>query len=329
MADNDMRAWRSGGDGVGGLVLERRPRPMPGPRQAVIAVRAAALNFSDLLMLEDKYQIRPPRPFTPGQEVAGLVVAASEDSRLQVGQPVASKIVWGGFSEFAIVSDEMAIALPDGTDLSAAVALPVSYVTALVALEHCGHLRAGETLLVHAAAGGAGLAAVQLGRAIGARVIGTAGSPEKRALAAAYGADETLDYADPDWVGAVRRLTGEHGADVIFDPVGGEVAVQSLRCIAWDGRLLVVGFSSGTIPALPANRLLLKRAAAVGVYWSHERDGPMVRAMEVKLVQMLGAGAIRPHVERRAGLEALPQALADLAARRSSGKLVLCLDDPR
>jgi NADPH2:quinone reductase len=228
-----------------------------------------------------------------------------------------------------VVSDDMAIALPDGADLATAVALPVSYVTALVALEHCGRLRVSETLLVHAAAGGAGLAAVQLGHALGARVIAAAGSPEKRALAAMHGADATVDYTDPDWVGAVRRLTEDRGVDVIFDPVGGEVAIQSLRCIAWDGRLLIVGFSSGKIPELPANRLLLKRAAAVGVYWSHERDGPMVRAIEAKLVQMLGAGAIRPHVERRMGLEALPQALADLAARRSSGKLVLTFDDRR
>jgi NADPH2:quinone reductase len=329
MADSGTRAWRSSGDGVGRLVLERCPPATPGPREAVIAVRAAALNFSDLLMLEDRYQVRPPRPFTPGQEVAGAVVAAGHQSRLRVGQLVASKVASGGFAEFAVVSDDMAIALPDGADLAIAVALPVSYVTALVALEHCGRLRVGETLLVHAAAGGAGLAAVQLGRALGARVIASAGSPEKRALAATHGADATIDYADPDWVGAVRRLTEDRGVDVIFDPVGGEVAIQSLRCIAWDGRLLIVGFSSGKIPELPANRLLLKRAAAIGVYWSHERDGPMVRAMEAKLVQMLGAGAIRPHVERRMGLEALPQALADLAARRSSGKLVLTFDAPR
>ncbi|MEJ0069024.1 MAG: zinc-binding dehydrogenase [Pseudomonadota bacterium] len=223
----------------------------------------------------------------------------------------------------------MGIVLPDGTDLAAAVTLPVSYVTALVALEQCGRLRADETLLVHAAAGGAGLAAVQLGKALGARVIGSAGSASKRALAVAHGAETTVDYADPHWVDEVRQATGGRGADVIFDPVGGDVTAQSLRCIAWDGRLLVVGFSSGKIPELPAHRLLLKRAAAIGVYWSHERDGPMVKTMEAKLVRMLGDGTIRPHVERRAGLEALPQALTDLAARRSSGKLVLCLDAPR
>lgn len=324
-----MRAWRSSGDGVGRLVLERCPRPTPGAGEAVIAVRAAALNFSDLLMLDDKYQIRPPRPFTLGQEVAGVIVEVGEGSLLRIGQSIASKVAWGGFADYAVVSDDLAIVLPDGTDLATAVALPVSYVTALVALEHCGRMRAGETLLVHAAAGGAGLAAVQLGRALGARVIGAAGSAEKRALAIAQGADLTLDYTDPDWAAAVRRLTDERGADLIFDPVGGEIAMQSLRCIAWDGRLLVVGFSSGKIPELPANRLLLKRAAAIGVYWSHERDGPMIEAMTLRLVQMLETGAIRPHVERRAGLEALPQALADLAARRSSGKLVLTLDAPR
>jgi NADPH2:quinone reductase len=260
--------------------------------------------------------------------VAGVVVATGDGSLLQLGQAVAGKVAWGGFAEFATMSDDMAIALPEGTDLATAVALPVSYVTALVALEHCGHLSAGETLLVHAAAGGAGLAAVELGKALGARVIAAAGSAEKRALAALHGADATVNYTDSDWVGAVRGLTDERGADVIFDPVGGEVAIQSLRCIARDGRLLIVGFSSGEIPALPANRLLLKRAAAIGVYWSHEHDGPMVKAMEMKLVRMLGAGAIRPHVERRAGLAALPSALADLAARRSSGKLVLILDGP-
>jgi NADPH:quinone reductase len=329
MSDNEMRAWRSSGDGVDRLALARCPRPTPGPREAVIAVHAAALNFSDLLMLKDKYQVRPPRPFTPGQEVAGVIVTAGEASALRVSQRVASKVPWGGFAEFAVVSDAMAIALPDSVDLAIAAALPVSYVTALVALESCGRLRAGETLLVHAAAGGAGLAAVQLGCALGARVIGAAGSPGKRALAAEHGAHATIDYADHDWVDAVRTLTDGRGPDVIFDPVGGDVTVQSLSCLGWSGRLLIVGFSSGKIPALPVNRLLLKRAATIGVYWSHERDGPMIKATEARLVQMLGEGAIRPHVERRVGLEALPQALADLAARRSSGKLVLSLGEAR
>jgi NADPH2:quinone reductase len=329
MPDRDMLAWRSRAPGIERLTLERCARPTPGQHEAVISVRAAALNFSDLLMLDDKYQIRPPRPFTPGQEIAGVVIATGDGSRLRVGQVIASKVMWGGFAACASVTDAMAIALPEGADLAAAAALPVSYVTALVGLEQCGRLRAAETLLVHAAAGGAGLAAVQIGKALGARVIGTAGTPEKRALAAAHGADATLDPADPDWPGALRRLTGDRGADVIFDPVGGELATQSLRCIAWDGRLLVVGFASGQIPALPANRLLLRRAAAIGVYWSHERDGPMVKAAEARLVQMLADGAIRPHVERRIGLEALPHALADMAARRTTGKLVLCLDEPR
>ncbi|MBI3513019.1 MAG: zinc-binding dehydrogenase [Proteobacteria bacterium] len=285
MAADTMRAWRSSGDGVARLALEDCPRPVPGPREAVIAVRAAALNFSDLLMLEDKYQVRPPRPFTPGQEVAGIVAAVGEGSTLHLGQAIASKVMWGGFAEQAVVSDAMAIALPDGSDLATAVALPVSYVTALVALEPCGRLRGGETLLVHAAAGAVGLAAVQLGRHLGARVIATAGAADKRALAAAHGAG--------------------------------------------DGRLLIVGFASGEIPALPANRLLLKRAAAIGVNWSHDSDGDMLAAIQAKLVAMLAAGAIRPHVERRGGLASLPQALADLAERRSSGKLVLCLDEPR
>ncbi len=311
---------------MGALRLERIDRPRPRAGEALVAVEAAALNFSDLLMIDDTYQVRPPRPFTPGQEIGGIVIASGEGSRLRPGQPVVSKVEWGGFGEYAVVTDAMAIALPDGTDLARAVALPVSYVTALIALEHCGRLQASESLLVHGAAGAVGLAAVQLGRAIGCQVIAAASAPDKRTLALEHGASAVVDSSDGGWVDAVRAVTKGAGANVVFDPVGGEIATESLRCLAWEGRLLIVGFASGKIPVLPANRLLLKRAAAVGVYWSHERDGALVKAMETRLVEMFRSGIIRPHVETRSGLDALPQALQDLAARRTRGKLVLCME---
>lgn len=324
-----MRAWRSTRPGLDGLVLDRVPRPSLGPRDALVAVRAAALNFSDILMLEDKYQIRPNRPFTPGQEISGVVVSAGAESGLRPGQHVASKVEYGGFAEYVLVRGDMAIVLPESTEPTIGAALSVSYTTAMVALDESTKLAAGETLLVHAAAGGVGLAAVEIGKALGARVIATAGGPEKCALARAHGAHMAVDYRDPNWVAAIRTETDGKGADVIFDPVGGEVTLQSLKCIAWGGRLLVVGFSSGTIPAIPANRLLLKRASAIGVYWSHDHDGPLLQRVTARLMALLAERRLSPHVDTRHRFEDLPAALGDLAARRSMGKLVLRFDESR
>lgn len=319
-----MKAWRSGDvRAVEGLALTEMAEPMPGPGELLVQISAAALNFSDLLMIADKYQVRPPRPFTPGQEVAGEVIAAGPGTRFAPGSRIASKVLWGGFAERALVRDEMAIRVPDGKRLSEAVALPVVYTTALVALTECAHAGPDKTVLVHAAAGGTGIAAVQVAKALGARVIATAGNVERCTVAAAQGADVTINYGKPDWSKAVLAATGEKGAEIVFDPVGGDVTLQSLRCLANDGELLIVGFSSGTIPAIPANRILLKRAVVRGIYWDHETDAEMLARVTERLTTLYADGQIRPVVSDGYALEDLPRALGDLSARRGVGKLVL------
>jgi NADPH2:quinone reductase len=299
------------------------PPPAAAPGHALVRVEAAALNFSDLLMVRGKYQVRPPRPFTPGQEVAGTVIAAAPGGRFTPGQRIASKVVWGGFAEQALVSEAMAIAVPDGMGIAEAAALPVVYPTAHIALLHHARMAPGETVLVHAAAGGVGLAAVEIAAAKGARVIACVGGAEKAAIARAHGAAEAIDYRAAGWPERVKALTAGSGADIVFDSVGGAVTEQSLKCIAWGGRLLIVGFSSGEIPAIAGNRLLLRNAAAIGVYWSHERDAALVAATVADLLALHAAGKIRPRVDTRFALAELPEALEALQARQSTGKIVL------
>jgi NADPH2:quinone reductase len=319
-----MRAWISGETpGRGSLRLQDRPEPTWDGRCLLVRVVGAALNFSDILMIDGRYQVRPSRPFTPGQEVAGVVEQAPEASGFTPGDRIVSKVDWGGFAERAQVRPDMAIRVPEEVDLLRALALPVVYMTALVALTECASVGLGDTVLVHAAAGGVGLAAVEIAAAQGARVIGTAGSPEKRALARAHGAHATVDYREPGWIDEIKRLTGGRGAEVIVDPVGGDIGEDSLRCIARDGVLLVVGFASGRIPKLAANRLLLKRASAKGVFWDHDRDGPMLTRLAETLVGMLRDHRIDPVVCADYTLEDLPRALEDLESRRSAGKLAL------
>jgi NADPH2:quinone reductase len=259
----------------------------------------------------------------PGQEVAGTVVATGEGSDLRVGERVASKVACGGFADYAAVRDDMAIRVPAQISLDIAAALPVVYTTAMVALTESTALEPGETVLVLAAAGGVGLAAVEVARHLGARVIAAAGGEEKCALARAHGADHAIDYLHESWVEAVETLTGGGGVNVIVDPVGGSVTQRALRLMGWGGRLLIVGFSSGEIPQIPANRLLLRRASAIGVYWSHERDGPMLARIAGRLFELAAAGAIQPHIGAVFGFEELPNALAALGARRTTGKAIV------
>lgn len=324
-----MRAWISGETpGRGGLVLGERRRPDVAAGRLVVRVTASGLNFSDVLMIDGAYQVRPPRPFVPGQEVAGVVEAAPPGSGFEPGERVVAKVDWGGFAEYASVRPDMALRVPQGLDLTAALALPVVYTTSMVALTHCAVVRPGDWVLVHAAAGGVGLAAVEIAKARGARVIATAGGAAKLAVAAEHGADFGIDYRAEDFVAAVRALTGGHGADIVFDPVGGDVGEASLRAVARDGTLLVVGFASGRIPAFAANRLLLKRACAKGVYWNHDQDRELLERVGRDLMAMMRDGAIRPLVDDRYGFEALPQALDDLENRRSTGKLALRVAEP-
>ncbi|SDR57365.1 NADPH2:quinone reductase [Rhizobiales bacterium GAS113] len=322
-----MRAWRSLSRGTAGLAWAEAPCPSPAANEALLRVEAAALNFSDLLMIDDAYQVRPPRPFVPGQEIAGRVVAAGPQSGLEVGARVASKVLWGGFAEYALVRGDMALSVPDTMPLERAAALPVVYMTALVALTESTKVKAGDTVLVLAAAGGVGLASVEIAKHLGARVIAAAGGEDKLALARRHGADATVDYREAGWSATIKELTSGRGVDVIVDPVGGPATQEALRALAWEGRLLVIGFSSGVIAQIPANRLLLKRASAIGVYWDHDRDAAMLARLSAELARLAGNGALDPHIGARFPMAELPQALASLAARQITGKAVLTLAD--
>jgi NADPH2:quinone reductase len=324
-----MRAWRSRTAGIAGLELTDVPRPRPGRSEVLVRVEAAALNFSDLLMIDDRYQVRPERPFVPGQEIAGTVIAVGDDTGFAVGERVASKVVVGGLAQFATIRGEMGMRAPAEFSMEAAAALPVVYTTAMVALTECTMIEPGETVLVLAAAGGVGLAAVEIARHLQARVIAAAGGAKKCALARAHGAHEAVDYGNEDWAEAVKSLTRGEGVDVIVDPVGGAHCKSALRLMNWGARLLLVGFSSGEIPQIPANRLLLRRASAIGVYWSHDRDGPMLARVAERLSELAASNAIRPHVSAVYAFEDLPRALAALAARETTGKVVLRVTQER
>lgn len=318
-----MRAWVSSQPGIAALRLETVSLPRPAAGQGLIKVEAAALNFADTLMLDDKYQVKPPRPFIPGQEVAGMVMEAGDGFSFPPGTRVAGKLLWGGFAAFALLRGDMAIAIPADVEAAMAAALPVSYTTALVALGESVHVKRGTTILVLAAAGAAGLAAIDIARCLGLRVIAAAGGAEKCAIAAAQGADATVDYRHPDWGKAVEELTGGKGVDAVFDPVGGAAAETALRLLAWEGKYLIVGFASGTVPKLAAHRLLLKRASAIGVYWDHDRDQDMLGRVQASLSRYLADGAIKPLVGQRFGFDELPAALDALKGGRSHGKLIL------
>ena len=322
-----MLAWQSKEDlGIRGLVQVELPKPIPKCGELLIKVDVAALNFSDLLMINNTYQVKPPRPFTPGQEVAGTVVGIGEGTGITVGQRIASKVMFGGFAEYVIVRADMAILIPDAMPLSSAVALPVVYTTAVVALTKMVQVQKKEVVLIHAAAGGLGLAAVQLARHLGARVFATAGSKDKCQIAEESGAELAVSYRNPNWRSELMTATEGRGVDIVFDSVGGEVTKESIKCLAWQGRLLIVGFSSGNLPNLPAHLLLLKNASAIGVYWSHERNPKMLADIGRQLVQLFETGIIQPIIHNPYGFSDLPQALHDLQDRVSVGKLVMRFD---
>ncbi len=325
-----MRAWQSPAEsGIGALQIVETAIPSPAANEVVVEVGAAALNFSDLLMIDGKYQIRPDRPFTPGQEIAGTVSQSGTKAGLTPGTRVAGKVLYGGFADYAVMRSNMAITVPDEIDPIHAVALPVVYTTALVALVEEASVGEGDTVLIHAAAGGVGLAAVQIAKAYGARVIAVASGAEKCELVRGQGADVAIDYRTEDFVAAVTDASDGNGADIILDSVGGDVTRNSLRCLAWGGQLLIVGFSSGEIADIPANRLLLRRAVARGIYWDHDRDAEMVERCARTLIELFLEGRIRPVVNDGYGFDDLPRALEDLKAGRSVGKLVLNMNEKR
>ncbi len=308
------------------LKVSDAPEPQPGPGQVAVEVRAAGCNFFDILMVRGEYQVKPPFPFVPGGEIAGLVREVGPGVEgFAPGDRVLATPGLGGFAERALAPARATWKLPAGMSFEEGAALPIIYPTGYAGLVFRAGLRAGETLLVHAAAGGVGTAAVQLGVALGARVIATAGGAEKCEVARRVGAEQVIDYRAEDFAVRVKELTGGRGADVIYDSVGGDVTERSLKCIAWNGRLLVIGFASGQIPAIRANRILLKNVAVVGVHWGAYAIHEPERIQETfrALFALYAAGKIAPVIYDRFALEDLPAALEALGGRRSFGKLIV------
>ncbi|KWT85400.1 MULTISPECIES: NADPH:quinone oxidoreductase family protein [unclassified Variovorax] len=316
-----MRAWRV--EEIterGEMHLRDIDLPRPGPDQYLVRVDAAGIAFGDTLIVRGKYQVKPPLPFTPGSEVLGTIVQG-EGGELAVGTRIASSSRQGGFAQYALVPRTEAIAIPGDIDPGDALALRSNYPTSLFALRTAGRLQPGETLLVHAAAGGVGSAALQLGKLLGARVIATAGSALKLQACLDAGADAALDYGDPGWVDAFRKLA-PGGADVIYDPVGGEVGAQSLRCLAFGARYLVIGFAGGALTQLPANRLLLHNASAVGVLWGEvrKRDIALAARLTREVYDWHAEGRIRLMPGQPFAFEQAREALAALEGRTTVGK---------
>lgn len=308
------------------LRVTTRDAPRPGAGELAIAVRAAGCNFSDLLMLKGEYQVKPPFPFVPGSEVAGVVVEVGAGvAGFAVGDRVLARCGTGGFAEQAVAPAKATIRLPDAMSFETGAALSTVYPTSYAALVWRAALVRGETLLVHAAAGGVGLAAVQIGRALGARVIATAGGAAKCEIARQAGAELAIDARATDFVAQVLEATEGRGADVIYDSVGGDTTDRSLKCIAWNGRLLVIGFASGEIPAVKLNRVMLKNVSLVGLHWSAypEREPARVAECFEGLFALAARGGIEPLVSARHPLERAGEALVALGARDTVGKVVL------
>lgn len=321
-----MKAWISESEPcISALKRVDCPRPVPGGQSLLVRVTHAPVNFSDLLMIRDLYQVKPQRPFVPGQEVVGIIEDPGNSAGFRVGERIAGKVMWGSFAEYALVPARMAIKVPHWMRSETAASLPISYMTAVVALRHSAFVTSGDTVLVHAAGGALGLATVEVAAAHGASVLATAGSRRKIAVAKEHGADQGFLYSGEDWVENVKSATGGEGASIIVDPVGGKVTVQSLRCIKRGGALLVAGFASGTIAKIPANLLLLKRARAIGVYWDHDRDREMLSEATAEIMKLLADGKLNPVVDCSYRLEDLPAALAALENRQVAGKLVLAV----
>jgi NADPH2:quinone reductase len=308
------------------LVFEELSSPTPGPGEVVVSVKAAGVNFPDVLIIENKYQVKPPLPFSPGSELAGVVKTVGADVvGFKAGDSVMAITGYGAFAEEVAVDAKRLLPMPSGMDFVRAAAFGLTYATSEHALCDRGALKAGETLLVLGAAGGVGIAAIEIGKALGARVIACASTDEKLAVCREHGADEGINYATEDLRERIKALTGGKGADVVYDPVGGPYTELALRSIAWRGRLLVVGFAAGEIPKIPLNLTLLKGCSIVGVFWGEfTRREPQrfVQAME-KLGRWFGEGKLKPHISGTFPLERAADALTLMAERKVKGKVVL------
>ncbi|MEN3975252.1 NADPH:quinone oxidoreductase family protein [Emcibacter sp. SYSU 3D8] len=308
------------------LKLEDVPDPVAGPGQALVRIRACGINFADSIMAAGKYQNQPELPFIPGSEIAGDVVALGEGAAgCSVGDRVMGLPGRGGYAELVAVNVNRLTRLPEHLAYEQAASFAVTYGTSHVALAHRARLKPGETLLVHGAAGGVGLTAVELGRIMGARIIATAGGPDKLEIARAAGAHETIDYLAEDIRERVKALTGGRGADVVYDPVGGDVFDASLRCVAFEGRILVIGFAGGRVQQIPANHVMVKNVDIIGVNRpAYDSFAPDVsRASQEELLGWLAAGKIRPLVSRTFPLEQAVEGLKSVVTRKSTGKVVI------
>jgi NADPH:quinone reductase len=322
-----MHAWLCENPiGVDALTWKELPTPQPGPGEVLLEIQAASLNFPDLLIVQNKYQMKPALPFVPGSEYAGVIRAVGEGvTHLQVGQSVACLSGTGGFGTHTLAPAKLCMPLPPGFPPVDAAAFIMTYATSHHALIDRGQLKAGETLLVLGAAGGVGTAAIQIAKAAGAKVIAAASTDEKCALCKALGADATINYTTENLRDALKALTEGKGPDVIYDPVGGEFAEPAFRSIAWRGRYLVIGFAGGPIPALPLNLPLLKGASLVGVFWGDfaRREPQANAAMMAELAQWYGQGKIKPVIDRTMPMRELKAAYAHMGSRGLKGKLVM------
>lgn len=322
-----MHAWLCDNPvGVDALTWKELPTPQPAAGEVLIEIQAASLNFPDLLIVQNKYQMKPPLPFVPGSEYAGVVRALGEGVQgLQVGQTVACLSGTGGFGTHTLAPAKLCMPLPAGFPAVDAAAFIMTYATSHHALIDRGQLKAGETVLILGAAGGVGTAAIQIAKAVGAKVIAAASTDEKCALCQAQGADAVINYSRENLREAIKTLTEGKGPDVVYDPVGGELAEPAFRSIAWRGRYLVIGFAGGPIPNLPLNLPLLKGASLVGVFWGDfaRREPKANAAMMAELAQWYGQGKVKPVIDRTLPMAELKAAYARMGSRAVMGKLVM------
>lgn len=311
------------------LILGELPKPEPSRGEVLVKVKAAGLNFADLLMIKGEYQEKPALPFAPGMEIAGTIerLGAGVEGFVP-GQRVMATVNYGGFAEFALAQAGDLVALPGAVDDKIAAGFAIAYGTAYGALQWATRLEGSETLVVHGAAGGVGLATIECGKALGATVIGTARGQERLEVVKAHGADHVIDTRTEDLRERIKTLTDGRGADVVFDPIGGDVFDASLRSLAWGGRLLVIGFAGGRVQQIPANILLVKNVSAIGFYWGSYRkhDPGRVQASFETLLDWADKGRIDPHVSMTFDLSAFRSALQTLEARKSTGKIVLTVN---
>ncbi len=318
-----MQAWRVHENGEPGEVmrLDEVDRPEPGPGQVLLRVRAANINFPDALLCRGQYQIRPPLPFTPGVEICG----ETGDGRRVIANPA---LPHGGLAEYVVADESALLPAPEALDDAEAAALHIGYQTGVFGLHRRAHLQEGETLLVHAAAGGVGSAAVQLGKAAGARVIGVVGGSEKASVARDLGCDLVIDRRTDDIVAAVKEATGGRGADVIYDPVGGDAYAKSAKCVAFEGRIVIVGFASGSVPAPALNHALVKNYSIVGLHWGlyAQKDPASIVRCHEQLTRLAAEGAIKPLISERVPLKDAAAAVQRVADGTTTGRVVVLPD---